>query len=480
MHVPLPLRLTCAMLCCGAVLATEAQDVGSALLLKDVWRAARDGRLNGLEPISRVSDKLAAEYILAVASDQHVFFDVREHMAAMVAAWPYRSGHEYLVNQLREHPDCPWTTLHFYTSLGIPPLEPVFRSMLESQKNVPLDQIEHPSRLAAVIRAFDRYTEQDDELVELITRYLSQKAPHVLRVSAATTLGSLRNATSIPMLIPHVADGIIGRDIIGALYRLTGQDLGKNADAWMAWHRNGGESEPLKMLSREQLIEHRATAPHVDPPEETFYGLPVRGKHILFMLDVSESMKGEKLDRLRGEGASLLSSLQFRPRELRYDIITFAEKIQSCSGGTGLMPNDDATFNKAHAFVDRLETKFHTRMNAAFEHLATKVLPDNNVDTIYLLTDGAPTDGYFNYIFDKAKGLHYRTLDITNRVRMIHYWYQVRINTIFIKQRPVPEPLQLLSMVQTPQRAPHPQHIPPAVLMRKFAELSSGQFVQPD
>ena len=108
-----------------------------------------------------------------------------------------------------------------------------------------------------------------------ITRYLDQKAPHVLRVSAATTLGSLRNATSIPLLIPHVTDGIIGRDVIGALYRLTGQDFGNEPEAWRAWLRTDGEKAPLKMLSRAQLTEHRATAPQLAPAEESFYGLVI-------------------------------------------------------------------------------------------------------------------------------------------------------------------------------------------------------------
>jgi hypothetical protein len=469
--------------------ALLARDDGSVKVLRGVYQAALVGDIKRLEPITAVNDELAAEHILAVVSDPRVYFDVREKVAGMVARWPYGSGHEHLITRLREHPDCPWTTLHFFTSLGIPRLEPVFRSMIEAQSGVPVDRIENPSRLAAVIRAFERYTEQDDHLVELVARYVDPKAPHVLRVSAANTLGALRNATSIPILIPHVTDRVISREIIGSLYRLTGEDFGQGLDAWKAWYRSEGRNAPLKMLTKQQLVEHRAFAPPPPPGDASFYDVDITGKHILFVLDVSDSMKGKKLERLRAEATDLLSALQHRPRDLRYDFITFALETKSCFDSATLAPNDGDSGNKALSFLNGLKTErwfgacrpgpwCGSQLNDALEHLGTNVLPENNVDTIYLLTDGIPTDAYFYHVRDPVTRIQHRTSDLMNRVRMLHYWYQVRINTFFIEQRPVPNSVRIVPL--DARQDPHPQMIPPHVLLRQIAELTSGELCQPE
>jgi len=151
---------------------------------------------------------------------------------------------------------------------------------------------------------------------------------------------------------------------------------------------------------------------------DTFYGIDVRGKGLLFILDVSGSMNAdERISRLRAQMSNILVILDSRSEKLRFGIALFGEDVRSCFP-RGVMDNNEANRKKAQRFVDDLQADGSTPMVEVLEYAAKKILPDANVDTVYFLSDGQPGDGTPEMV-----------LDITRRIFQQH---QIHFNTISI------------------------------------------------
>jgi uncharacterized protein YegL len=446
------------LLACLAVpfLAPAAED--SATVMREVGRAARAGEAYGVEAVSRVHDAKAAALVLDLVDDKRVSYAMREQIAKLVAQWPAGPGLDQIVLSLQKKPKCSDEMLQFYTTLGLPALQPVFLTQLAAQKDKAPEDIKDASRHAAIVRALESFPDQRDTVVTHIISLLDDKSPHVLRLSAALTLGGLRSAASIPALVARVADRSIGEDAMGSLFRLTGQDFGNDTVRWNEWLAGEGKDAPLKMLTRDDLAKHRETqraaAQTADNPNATFYGLELKGRHIIFVLDVSGSMMGERIDQLRGQTANLLNLLQTRSKTLHYAIITFASDVNSCADARGLMENDESSFKKASKFVERMDAGGQTAMVAALEHVRDKLLPGNNVDTIYFLSDGDPSDG--------------SPENVMAMVSKIHFDHQIRFHTISITgSKP-----EAAALVQPPT----PPVPPPPSLLEQMAKQTGGDF----
>jgi uncharacterized protein with von Willebrand factor type A (vWA) domain len=167
-------------------------------------------------------------------------------------------------------------------------------------------------------------------------------------------------------------------------------------------------------------------------------------------------MSGERIDQLRGQTANLLNILQTRSKNLRYAIITFASDVKSCDDNRGLMENDEASYKKASKFVERMDANGQTAMIAALEHVRDKLLPGNNVDTLYFLSDGEPSDG--------------SPENVMAIVSKIHYDHQIRFHTISITG-PKPAPAALAPPL------PLAPVVPPAPsLLEQMAKATGGDF----
>ena len=180
----------------------------------------------------------------------------------------------------------------------------------------------------------------------------------------------------------------------------------------------------LKMLGLPDWETHKkekaAAAPKEEPKEFSarFYGVEVKTRHCLFILDVSGSMAGERLAKLKEEIGNLLTALRNKPKDLRFGIIAFHNEVEPCLSGRGLLPNDPTNVRRASHFVEKMLAGGGTAMVTTLQFAATKVLPGSDVDTIYFLSDGEPTDG--------------TPEDVMAVVKKIHEEFQVKFNTIAI------------------------------------------------
>jgi len=384
----------------------------SAAILRAVARAAREGDLAGIGPLKNVHDSKAGDTVVRMIEDKKVSDAAKQRIAELVAQWPARGGLDYFDFFLRTHQRLSDEMLRFYAELGCVQFKPFFLGLLAPLKTVPVADIKEPARYATALRALGRFREQTEADVLQIVGLLDEKFPHVIRISAADALGGIQSRRGLPALIALVKDDTMGEAAQRSLYRLTGQDFGDQAAKWNAWFKEQGQRAELRMLGLPDWETHRTKKPAVaaEPEKEEFsarfYGVKVKTRHCLFILDSSGSMDGERIRQLKEEMGNLLAALQDKPKQMRFGIIIFHTMVETCLSGRGLLKNDAASIKKATRFVEELQAFGATAMVGALHFALTKVLPGGDVDTIYLLSDGAPTDGPPEEVLAMAHKIH--------------------------------------------------------------------------
>jgi len=126
-----------------------------------------------------------------------------------------------------------------------------------------------------------------------------------------------------------------------------------------------------------------SVAPNVEEkPEEA------QPKSIVFALDTSGSMAGEKIDQAKGALRYCVNSL--RPTDL-FGLITFATE-PSCFRDA-LIPASKENVQAALAFIDKIEARGGTAINDALGLALKTIKGSKGVPMIVFITDGLPTIG---------------------------------------------------------------------------------------
>lgn len=133
---------------------------------------------------------------------------------------------------------------------------------------------------------------------------------------------------------------------------------------------------------------------NAESAEPAFYAIPVRGRSLVLMVDVSYSMsdpdpqgswfasRPSKLDVARAELVKVLASV---PRGVRVDVVAFSSNVSTLWSATREM--DDASLAEAVRWVAALQPRDETHPLEAME-AATSLHPDQ----IVMLSDGRPSD----------------------------------------------------------------------------------------
>ena len=109
----------------------------------------------------------------------------------------------------------------------------------------------------------------------------------------------------------------------------------------------------------------------------------VAAKDVVFVLDVSGSMNGPKIEQAKKALSFCVSKLRAKDR---FGLITFSTDTDALA--KELLPATDANKKKAADFIGKLEATGGTDINSALEQ-ALKLEPN----TVIFLTDGKPTVG---------------------------------------------------------------------------------------
>ncbi len=275
-----------------------------------------------------------------------------------------------------------------------------------------------------------------------LTKALDDEDPRVVE-SAATAIGLIGEPQSIQLLIDKlktvVDDNLRLADAFGnALHRITGKPLGTDAEHWQQWW-NTAKDKPFTKLSDE--------GPNATVAGVRYYDIPVRSSRVLFVLDISRSMGwNQRLDSAQRELNKAVGKL---PARTKFNILVYSDEVGAFR--PRLSEAKPGTVKRAGTYISRQRplngTNTYDALRLAFE--------DEDVDTIYFLSDGHPSVGP---IVD--------TELILAAVRSWNRYRRVRVHCIALMRG---EPPRAYAGRENPEQATH--------FMQELSKQNDGVFV---
>ncbi len=227
-----------------------------------------------------------------------------------------------------------------------------------------------------------------------------------VRVEALEQTVRLRKKESVPVLIERFEEetGRFKADAYAALRLLTGLDLGRLPASWRKWWEREGAGFELPTYGKalhEEKRRREDDAAAGGTRATQYFGVHVESERVVFVLDISGSMRlvsgtdqpdpGEReLDaetRMDVAKRELMAVLRLLPEDALFNVVFFESKVTALE--KKLIKMKKATRQKALRFVSEQYAVGSTALYPALE----LAFADPLVDTIYLLSDGAPTEG---------------------------------------------------------------------------------------
>lgn len=249
--------------------------------------------------------------------------------------------------------------------------------------------------------------------LEVAASCLGAKEPVVVRAAVAA-LKALDDPRAVPPLVEarRHAKGLVAEEIDLLLYRFTGKKFsGIGADAmWAGWWKSEGEA----WLASPRPERHEGGLGGSGGAE--FYGVETRSDRIVFVLDRSYSMRhpvprsgpvsGAKRDEAAVGGTKLDVAKNHLERTIRklapdvhFGVVFFGSNVKAWQPPPGLLPATPEGKRKATEWFMALEPEGSTDIFAALAEAlryakiggGKGATDPAGADTIFLLSDGAPT-----------------------------------------------------------------------------------------
>ena len=330
-----------------------------------------------------------------------------------------------------------------------------------------------PAVRAGVLEALANLN--DERVIDLAIAALDDEAWQVCS-AAAGALGQVRHKRSIQPLMDRL-DPELGRllaDYTTALERITGRRFGLDIEAWRRFWSNFADR--FEIPTAEELEAKRLAAEESAKryaPGTTYHGIETPSRAILFVVDVSGSMENWIMERERYEegrypswsrmdivSTELAETIRGLDANVNFNVLAFAsglkpwrkklmpanalQKEAAAEWVLGLEPIGGASAREAAEGgvagpVDLSAGKTNTYGALMY---ALGVLDEKQrvvgaddyrveVDTVFFLTDGDPTEGRY---IDPNDIL--REVDAANSVRrvVIHVTAVGQINKVFLAE----------------------------------------------
>ena len=148
-------------------------------------------------------------------------------------------------------------------------------------------------------------------------------------------------------------------------------------------------------------------------------------KSIVFTVDVSSSMEGQRISQVK---EALLHFLDLLNPMDRFNIITFGTVIQNFK--SDLVPAEPTVISEAKTFVTHLSALGLTNIDAALDSSLSQTYTDTTSNNLIFLTDGKPTWGET----DTGEILNLVGILNTNDVRIFSFGVGEQISRAFLNQ----------------------------------------------
>ncbi|MBI3817266.1 MAG: VWA domain-containing protein [Planctomycetes bacterium] len=236
-----------------------------------------------------------------------------------------------------------------------------------------------------------------------------------VRIAALEWLQKACPGAAVPKLILHLDKeaGRLKAMSVQTLKIITLRDFGADAAAWKNWYDQAGPNYSPPAADPAKAGKKPDAAPD---PEETraagprYYDFIVQSDRVAFVVDVSGSMREKYLSpgatsagsggdksKLEHAAEALRDVLKQLPKGTRVSIIIFnTEPLRYQKGSkqntARSIESSPELADEVYKFVIATGAKNKTNVNDSLE----LVLDDSEIDTVYLLTDGAPSAGRRN------------------------------------------------------------------------------------
>jgi HEAT repeat protein len=251
----------------------------------------------------------------------------------------------------------------------------------------------------------------------LIDKYVAHENWHV-RARAAYALARLRSREGIPALIARLEvekEGRVRTDLDHALRSLTAMTFHGNAGLWQKWWKDNETTFKVPDAPADKTWAEEAS----EASGVTFFGITTESQRVLFVLDLSGSMKfsmtpkknpdddpnkpydfpvGNEPSRLDVAKRDLVKALGGLKDGGTFNLVLFASDVWTWSDDLETMSNETRT--QVKAFIDKADAVGGTNIYGALERALDLAGAKGGdawskpaIDTIYFLTDGRPTVG---------------------------------------------------------------------------------------
>jgi hypothetical protein len=263
--------------------------------------------------------------------------------------------------------------------------------------------------------------EAHEDALALVAGAVERPQGHILLINLADDLSScrgdsacraIRELTGIPLFAVDVAfrraveqalvqvrskdavttlikllDSVKGEvriDIVRYLTDLSGQQLGIESAPWNVWWDGVKAKFEFPPEQKQQLGGGVAAAARkVAVAGPSYYGLPLSGAKIIFVIDTSGSMNGARIVAAKRE---LVKAVEELPEQVQFNVIAFNSRAYPWQGK--LIPATQENKQNAMYFIAA-----QVLGNGTASYDALEAALQFEGEAIYFLTDGAPFGG---------------------------------------------------------------------------------------
>lgn len=321
-----------------------------------------------------------------------------------------------------------------------PMLEAATRMPTASAKTAIMDLIRGPTPPLAQVLALRWVGDLPAEkrpahAVAIVCRALEAR-PVAVRRTAVWALTIFDDAEALPALIAASAkaDGLLAAEIDRLLHSWTGVSMGGEGDLWAQWW---AENEPTWKPTTKR---HESLQTLLREEDVEFYGIRSPSKRVVFVVDASGSMnksaKGvhattgkPRPGPTRWEAAQdeLVRAIKGLAHDARFNIVMYGDEPETYRAPKELILATREAKAAAIEWVEAYEAEGTTALFPALrqglayrdDFAGDAAYGDPGVDTIFLLTDGTPTDSNGDDLDELTIEAQLRRFDEENEVHQV-------------------------------------------------------------
>ena len=265
--------------------------------------------------------------------------------------------------------------------------------------------------------------------VEKIIPFLSVSEILPVQISACRALAQIPDKAAIPALLKYMqavkakGGGRMVYESTAALRAISGQKFIADFSTWNDWwskNEKTFEAELSKAAPPEFNYELK------DQSDLSYYEIPLFENRIIFVLDVSGSMKfggtPNRMDKAKTELSSIIGRLSDKQY---FNILTFSMDVDRWQTAAGLVQATEKNKTAAKAFLDAQKPKTGTMTTTAMEETLRQIAAQTACETIFLVSDGMPSPWRRDI----------KTEQQSRQIGWMNLPLKVRINTIGIYTR---------------------------------------------